>query len=105
MADDVTVNRRKEGSLSKAHIQSRPNVEQKITELGSQGGLDGQLVVLYDVEREEDVGEIRVVDGYFIHFFAPAWLPIGGKHAMFALDKSGSMCGRKMEQTKVITVM
>ncbi len=65
--------------------------------------MDGQLVVLYDVEREEDLGEIRVVEGYFIHFFAPGRLPIGSKHAVFALDRSGSMSGAKMDQTKVAT--
>lgn len=43
----------------------------------------------------------QVVNGYFVHFFAPENMPTGNKHVVFVLDKSGSMQGTKMEQTKV----
>ena len=50
--------------------------------------------------RESLGGEILIKDGYFVHFFAPADLPIIPKNVVFIIDKSGSMSGRKMEQTK-----
>ena len=40
------------------------------------------------------------MDGYFVHFVAPDNLPLIPKHAVFILDKSGSMIGKKMKQTK-----
>lgn len=61
----------------------------------------GQLVLLYDVKRDLSGGDIEVVDGYFVHFFAPDGLQKGNKHVVFVLDKSGSMLGRKFEQLKV----
>ncbi|PSN49308.1 hypothetical protein C0J52_09411, partial [Blattella germanica] len=42
----------------------------------------------------------RVSDGYFVHFFAPTELKPLRKHAIFVLDVSGSMGGRKIEQLK-----
>ena len=42
----------------------------------------------------------QVLDGYFVHFVAPSDLPPMRKHAVFALDTSGSMRGRKWAQTK-----
>uniref|UniRef100_A0A914WSY5 Uncharacterized protein n=1 Tax=Plectus sambesii TaxID=2011161 RepID=A0A914WSY5_9BILA len=60
--------------------------------------LDGQLIVLYDVDRNDD--QVLVVDGHFIHFFAPKNLDIGSKNIVFALDISGSMGDGKLEQTK-----
>jgi uncharacterized protein with von Willebrand factor type A (vWA) domain len=43
---------------------------------------------------------LQVVDGYFVHFVAPENLPLIPKHVVFILDKSGSMIGKKMKQTK-----
>ena len=43
---------------------------------------------------------LQVLDGYFVHFVAPSDLPPMRKHAVFALDTSGSMRGRKWAQTK-----
>ena len=88
-------------------------------------GLEGQFVVQYDVDRsstERKGGEIhvihsfsikiiqnvnffsikkqQVVDGYFVHFFAPSTLPTLPKHVIFVLDTSGSMAGTRIEQTK-----
>uniref|UniRef100_A0A914W6T1 Inter-alpha-trypsin inhibitor heavy chain H3 n=1 Tax=Plectus sambesii TaxID=2011161 RepID=A0A914W6T1_9BILA len=60
--------------------------------------LDGQLIVLYDVDRNDD--QVLVVDGHFIHFLAPKNLDIGSKNIVFALDISGSMGDGKLEQTK-----
>ncbi|XP_057375417.1 inter-alpha-trypsin inhibitor heavy chain H4-like [Daphnia carinata] len=69
----------------------------------SKDGLQGQFVVQYDVDRssiERKGGEIHVVDGYFVHFFAPSTLPALPKHVIFVLDTSGSMAGTRIEQTK-----
>ena len=41
-----------------------------------------------------------MVDGYFIHFYAPPNLPVANKNIMFILDTSGSMQGTKMQQVK-----
>ena len=43
---------------------------------------------------------MQVMNGYFVHFFAPANLPPLKKHVVFVLDTSGSMWGRRMEQLK-----
>jgi hypothetical protein len=42
----------------------------------------------------------QVVDGYFVHFLAPAGLPAVKKNVLFILDISGSMHGRKLAQVK-----
>lgn len=60
--------------------------------------LDGQLIVLYDVDRKDD--QVLVVDGHFIHFLAPKNLVVGSKNIVFALDISGSMGDGKLNQTK-----
>lgn len=45
----------------------------------------------------------QVVDGWFVHFFAPKLRPrdILNKRIIFVLDVSGSMSGEKLNQTKV----
>lgn len=40
----------------------------------------------------------QIVNGYFVHFFAPQGLPVVPKNVVFVIDVSGSMHGRKMEQ-------
>lgn len=40
----------------------------------------------------------QIVNGYFVHFFAPQGLPVVPKNIVFVIDVSGSMQGRKMEQ-------
>lgn len=40
----------------------------------------------------------QIVNGYFVHFFAPQGLPVVPKNVVFVIDVSGSMYGRKMEQ-------
>ena len=39
--------------------------------------------------------KLQVVDGYFVHFFAPSTLTVLPKHVVFILDTSGSMAGIK----------
>lgn len=46
----------------------------------------------------------QVVNGYFVHFFAPQGLPVVPKNIVFVIDVSGSMQGRKMEQVLASSV-
>ncbi|XP_039859054.1 inter-alpha-trypsin inhibitor heavy chain H3-like [Simochromis diagramma] len=84
----------------KAHISFSPTMEQQRKCPGCDGTLiDGDFIVSYDVKREKNLGDIQIVNGYFVHFFAPE-LPKLPKNVVFVIDISGSMSGRKMEQTK-----
>ncbi|KAK2534298.1 Itih3 [Columba guinea] len=44
--------------------------------------------------------EKKIVNGYFVHFFAPTNLPKLPKNIIFVIDISGSMAGREIEQTR-----
>lgn len=44
--------------------------------------------------------KVILKDGYFIHFYVSDDLPPLQKHVVFALDTSGSMSGRRIEQLK-----
>ncbi|XP_055892340.1 inter-alpha-trypsin inhibitor heavy chain H3-like isoform X6 [Biomphalaria glabrata] len=76
-----------------SHIVFKPNIKQQ-----GDKGISAQFVVQYDVEHKPK-GEILVVDGYFIHFFAPDLPPIP-KDILFVLDVSSSMYGNKINQLK-----
>ncbi|XP_010073205.1 PREDICTED: inter-alpha-trypsin inhibitor heavy chain H4-like, partial [Pterocles gutturalis] len=41
-----------------------------------------------------------IVNGYFVHYFAPREMPVFPKNVVFVIDRSGSMAGRKIEQTR-----
>lgn len=77
------------------HIRYQPSLEQQ-----TPMGIDGQLRVSYDVERHSDGGDVLLVNGYFVHFFAPSGLEPRPKDIVFVLDKSGSMSGTKIRQLK-----
>ncbi|XP_038553894.1 inter-alpha-trypsin inhibitor heavy chain H3-like isoform X4 [Micropterus salmoides] len=85
----------------KAHISFSPTIEQQRKCLGCDGTLiDGDFVIKYDVNRAKSLGDIQIVNGYFVHFFAPPDLPRVPKNVVFVIDRSGSMSGRKMAQTR-----
>ncbi|XP_008407819.1 inter-alpha-trypsin inhibitor heavy chain H3a isoform X2 [Poecilia reticulata] len=85
----------------KAHISFSPTVEQQRKCPGCDGTLiDGDFIIKYDVNRQESVGDIQIVNGYFVHFFAPPNLPRVPKNVVFVIDRSGSMSGTKMVQTR-----
>ena len=67
----------------------------------------GQFIVQYDVDRKSQGNEIQVLDGYFVHYFAPDQLPPLPRHVVFVLDISGSMTGVKLQQTKdaMVTIL
>ncbi|XP_065096913.1 inter-alpha-trypsin inhibitor heavy chain H3-like isoform X2 [Paramisgurnus dabryanus] len=64
-------------------------------------GLKGDLLITYDVERQNPNGEMTVSNGYFVHNFAPSSLPRISKNVVFIIDRSGSMRGKKIEQTRL----
>lgn len=43
---------------------------------------------------------LQIVNGYFVHFFAPPDLPRVPKNVVFVIDRSGSMSGIKIKQVK-----
>ncbi|XP_015675177.1 inter-alpha-trypsin inhibitor heavy chain H4-like [Protobothrops mucrosquamatus] len=86
---------------TKAHISFKPTLSQqrKIPE-SEETLLDGNFFIRYDVKRNVPVGDIQIVNGYFVHYFAPTELPVFPKNIIFVIDQSGSMIGNKIQQTK-----
>ncbi|XP_032473433.1 inter-alpha-trypsin inhibitor heavy chain H5 isoform X2 [Phocoena sinus] len=66
----------------------------------AQNGILGDFIIRYDVNREQSIGDIQVLNGYFVHYFAPKDLPPLPKNVVFVLDSSASMVGTKLRQTK-----
>ncbi|XP_068599031.1 inter-alpha-trypsin inhibitor heavy chain H3-like [Brachionichthys hirsutus] len=86
---------------TKAHISFSPTLEQQRKCPGCESTIiDGDFIVKYDVKRQESLGEVQIVNGYFVHFFAPPDLPRVPKNVVFVIDRSGSMSGTKMLQTR-----
>ncbi|NXJ11419.1 ITIH3 inhibitor, partial [Odontophorus gujanensis] len=87
-------------SDEKGHISFKPTLDQQRTcENCSQSLLDGDFTVKYDVKRTTP-DNLQIVNGYFVHFFAPTNLPKLPKNVIFVIDISGSMSGREIEQTR-----
>ncbi len=81
------------------HVSYSPSVEEQ-RKLGKEG-IAGQFIVEYDVDRSNQAGgEFQIIDGYFVHYFAPDELETLPKYVVFVLDVSGSMTGEKLQQTK-----
>ncbi|XP_026577373.1 inter-alpha-trypsin inhibitor heavy chain H5 isoform X3 [Pseudonaja textilis] len=81
-----------------AKITFSPNLVQQAKI--ARNGVLGDFIIRYDVNRELSVGEVQVLDGYFVHYFAPKDLPPLPKNIVFVLDRSASMVGTKMKQTR-----
>merc|ERR1712038_1052862 len=95
-----------EEDKTKAHVTYKPDTTlQKL--VNEERGLGGEFIVQYDVDRKNQNGEVQVLDGYFVHYFAPDSLETLPKHVVFVLDVSGSMYGTKLQQTKdaMVTVI
>ncbi|XP_010131120.1 PREDICTED: inter-alpha-trypsin inhibitor heavy chain H3 [Buceros rhinoceros silvestris] len=87
-------------SDKKGHISFRPTLNQQRTCANcSQSVLDGDFTVRYDVKRTTP-DNLQIVNGYFVHFFAPTNLPKLPKNVVFVIDISGSMHGKAIEQTR-----
>uniref|UniRef100_A0A2I3HJP8 Inter-alpha-trypsin inhibitor heavy chain H3 n=1 Tax=Nomascus leucogenys TaxID=61853 RepID=A0A2I3HJP8_NOMLE len=87
-------------SQKKGHVSFKPSLDQQRScPTCTDSLLDGDFTITYDVNRESP-GNVQIVNGYFVHFFAPQGLPVVPKNVAFVIDISGSMAGRKLEQTK-----
>ncbi|XP_077323591.1 inter-alpha-trypsin inhibitor heavy chain H3-like isoform X2 [Lithobates pipiens] len=85
---------------NKAHITFKPTMhQQRKCTICSETLLDGDFTIKYDVKRETTAGNIQIVNGYFVHYFAPSSLARLPKNVVFVIDCSGSMRGRKIQQT------
>ncbi|XP_023571448.1 inter-alpha-trypsin inhibitor heavy chain H4 isoform X2 [Octodon degus] len=86
---------------TKAHIRFKPTLSQQQKSPEQEDTvLDGHFIVRYDVNRTASGGSVQIENGYFVHHFAPEGLPTMPKNVVFVIDKSGSMVGRKIQQTK-----
>ncbi|KAJ8269200.1 hypothetical protein COCON_G00118070 [Conger conger] len=79
-------------------ITFNPNIVQQARI--ATNGILGDFVVRYDVERELGIGDVQVLNGHFVHYFAPKDLPVVPKNVVFVIDTSASMVGTKIRQTK-----
>ncbi|XP_036990612.2 inter-alpha-trypsin inhibitor heavy chain H4 isoform X1 [Artibeus jamaicensis] len=86
---------------TKAHIRFKPTVSQQQKSTEQQDTIvDGSFIVRYDVNRTLSGNSIQIENGYFVHYFAPVGLPTMPKNVIFVIDKSGSMMGKKIQQTR-----
>ncbi|XP_031217055.1 inter-alpha-trypsin inhibitor heavy chain H3 isoform X2 [Mastomys coucha] len=87
-------------SGKKGHVSFKPSLDQQRScPTCTDSVLNGDFTIVYDVNRESP-GNVQIVNGYFVHFFAPQGLPVVPKNIVFVIDVSGSMSGRKIQQTR-----
>uniref|UniRef100_A0A8C5BWZ8 Inter-alpha-trypsin inhibitor heavy chain H3 n=1 Tax=Gadus morhua TaxID=8049 RepID=A0A8C5BWZ8_GADMO len=87
---------------NKAHIFFSPTLDQQRKCPECDGSLiNGDFIIKYDVKRASSLGDIQIVNGYFVHFFAPPDLPRIRKNVMFVNDRSWSMSGTRMVQSRL----
>ncbi|XP_030586073.1 inter-alpha-trypsin inhibitor heavy chain H3-like [Archocentrus centrarchus] len=98
-------------AITKTHVDKQawvhfyPTVDQqKICDSCGEQGMNGDLIIVYDVNRDNGLGHIKKSAGYFVHHFAPSNLPRIPKNVVFAIDQSGSMGGRKIQQTRTALI-
>ncbi|XP_075689917.1 inter-alpha-trypsin inhibitor heavy chain H3-like [Rhinoderma darwinii] len=100
LTNDLLPTIEKSFSGEKGHVSFKPTIDQQRSCANCDTTLlDGDFTVTYDVNRESP-GNIQVVNGYFVHFFAPPKLSSVPKNVVYIIDRSGSMWGTKMRQTK-----
>ncbi|XP_072521674.1 inter-alpha-trypsin inhibitor heavy chain H3-like isoform X5 [Salminus brasiliensis] len=98
LANAVTTTR----SGKEAWVHFYPTREQQtMCKSCTETGLNGDLIITYDVERVNPNGDWKISNGYVAHWFAPMGIQQIPKNVVFVIDRSGSMHGRKMEQTRL----
>ncbi|XP_066469056.1 inter-alpha-trypsin inhibitor heavy chain H3-like [Tiliqua scincoides] len=91
---------KKSFSGKKGHVSFSPTVDQQRScDNCTTSLLQGDFVIKYDVNRDSP-SNLQIVNGYFVHFFAPKNLPHLPKNIAFVIDVSGSMSGQKIKQTR-----
>ncbi|MCI4389936.1 hypothetical protein PGIGA_G00116810 [Pangasianodon gigas] len=89
-------------STKEAWVKFYPTREQQTKCEGcGENGLNGDLLIEYDVKRPKQNGELQALNGYFVHYFAPTDIQQIPKNVVFLIDRSGSMQGRKIHQTRL----
>uniref|UniRef100_A0A672Y407 Inter-alpha-trypsin inhibitor heavy chain 3 n=1 Tax=Sphaeramia orbicularis TaxID=375764 RepID=A0A672Y407_9TELE len=78
--------------------------QQKTCDSCGEQGMNGDLVIVYDVNRDTTLGDITASAGYFVHHFAPSSLTRIPKNVVFVIDQSSSMSGRKIRQTRIALI-
>ncbi|XP_041047541.1 inter-alpha-trypsin inhibitor heavy chain H3-like [Carcharodon carcharias] len=87
-------------TATRGHVSFKPTLEQQRKCPNCHGTiLDGDFIIEYDVNRDLSAGNVQIVNGYFVHHFAPVNLSRIPKNVIFVIDHSGSMSGAKMRQT------
>uniref|UniRef100_A0A803TB45 Inter-alpha-trypsin inhibitor heavy chain H3 n=1 Tax=Anolis carolinensis TaxID=28377 RepID=A0A803TB45_ANOCA len=87
-------------SGKKGHVSFKPTIDQQRSCVDCPTTLlNGDFVITYDVNRESP-GDLQIVNGYFVHFFAPKNISHLPKNIVFIIDVSISMSGRKLQQTR-----
>ncbi|KAK3512774.1 hypothetical protein QTP70_025114, partial [Hemibagrus guttatus] len=89
-------------STREAWVNFYPTREQQTNCEGcGKNGLNGDLFIEYDVKRPKQNGEMQALKGYFVHYFAPTDIQKIPKNVVFLIDRSGSMRGKKIQQSVV----
>ncbi|XP_056324680.1 inter-alpha-trypsin inhibitor heavy chain H3b isoform X2 [Danio aesculapii] len=98
LANAVTTTRAQEDAWVKFYPTRD---QQKNCDDCTKNGLNGNLVIMYDVERTKQSGDLKVAKSYFVHYFAPTDVQRIPKNVVFIIDQSGSMQGKKIQQTRI----
>uniref|UniRef100_A0A3B3Z7K6 Uncharacterized protein n=1 Tax=Periophthalmus magnuspinnatus TaxID=409849 RepID=A0A3B3Z7K6_9GOBI len=62
--------------------------------------LDNHMLILQLTSLPVVCALFQVLNGHFVHYFAPKDLPVVPKNVVFVIDTSASMLGTKIRQTK-----
>lgn len=93
------INYDRQSPMQTHSIKYNPNVDDQ-TSMNPIEGIDGDLIIEYDVNHDNNIGLLLAEDGYFTHYFSPTELDPLGKNIVFVIDISGSMRGSKIDQTR-----
>ena len=91
-------------SMNNRELEYKPSVtEQEV--YNKTKGINGDLVISYSTDRENNGGIVLVKDGYFVHYFSPTGLEVIAKNIIFVIDISGSMYGLKIQKVREVMMV